>query len=53
MRLHQGKFRLDTRKRLFAERVVYHQNRLPREADMAPSLSDFKEHLDDVLSCMV
>ena len=53
MKLHQGKFRLDIRKRFFTERVVGHCNRLPREVVMAPSLSEFKEHLDDTLSHMV
>ena len=53
MKLCQGKFRLDIRKRLFTERVVSHWNRLPREVVMASSLSEFKMHLDDALSHMV
>ena len=53
MKLNQGKFRLDIRKRFFTERVVGHWNRLPGEVVMAPSLSEFKKHLDDALSRMV
>ncbi|KAK4831993.1 hypothetical protein QYF61_020376 [Mycteria americana] len=53
MKLHQGKFRLDIRKRFFTERVVGLWNRLPREVVTAPSLSEFKEHRDDALSHMV
>ncbi|KAK4830722.1 hypothetical protein QYF61_013172 [Mycteria americana] len=48
--LGEGTFRLDIRKRFFTERVVAHWNKLSREVVMAPSLSEFKEHLDDALS---
>ena len=53
MKLCQGKFRLDIRKRFFTERVVSHWNRLPMEAVRAPSLSEFKKCLDNTLSHMV
>ena len=41
---------MDIRERFFTERVVGHWNRLPRKVVMAPSLSEFKEHLDHALS---
>jgi len=53
MKLCQGKFRLDIRKRFFTERVVGHWNRLTRDVVTAPSLSEFKEYLYDALSRMV
>ena len=53
MKLCQGKFRWDVRKRFFTERVVGHWNSLPWEVDKAPSLSEFNEHVDDALSPMV
>ncbi|KAK4815532.1 hypothetical protein QYF61_003224 [Mycteria americana] len=52
MKLHQGKFRMGIRKRFFTERVVSHWNRLPREVVTAPSLSEFKECLDNALGHM-
>ena len=53
MKLRQGRFRLDIRKRFFTERVVTHCNRLSREVVTAPSLSEFKKRLDCALSHMV
>ena len=51
MKLRQGKVRLDIRKMFFTERVVGPWNRIPKV--MAPSLSEFKECLDDAFSHMI
>ncbi|GAB0204784.1 hypothetical protein GRJ2_002944000 [Grus japonensis] len=53
MKLQQGRFRLAIRKRFFTEKVVGHWNRLPREVVTAPSLTEFKKHLDNALSHML
>ena len=53
VKLRQGRFRLDNRKRFFTETVVAHWNRFLREAVTAPSLSAFKKNLDCALSRVV
>ena len=53
MKLCQGQFLWDIRRRFFTETVVGHWNRLPREVVTAPILSEFKEHLDNDFSHLV
>ncbi|KAJ7395826.1 hypothetical protein BTVI_151194 [Pitangus sulphuratus] len=53
MKLNQGRFRLDIRKKFFTQGGVGHGNRLSREMVMAPRLTELKKCLDNVLRHMV
>ena len=53
LKLRQGRFGSDTRRKLFTQRVVTHWNRLPKEVVDALSLEVFKARLDVALGSLV
>jgi len=53
IKLKEGRFRLDIRKKFFRMRVVKHWTRLPREVVGAPPLETFRIRLDGALSNLI
>jgi len=53
LKLEEGRFRLDVRKKCFMMRVVRHCHRLPREAVGVPSLQVFKVRMHGALSNLI
>ena len=53
IKLKEGRFKLDIRKKFFTTRVVRPWHRLPREAVAPPLLAVFKARLDGALSSLV
>ena len=53
LKLKEGRFRLDIRKKSFTERVVRHWNRLSSVVVDALSLETFKVRLDQALGSVI
>ena len=53
LKLKQGRFRLDIRRKFFTHRLVTHWNRLPKEVVDALSMEAFKARLDVALDSLV
>ncbi|KFO58715.1 hypothetical protein N302_05081, partial [Corvus brachyrhynchos] len=53
LKLKEGRFRLEIKKKFFTVGVVSHWNRLPKEVVDAPPLKVFKARLDRALSKLV
>ena len=53
LKMRQGRFRLDIRRKFFTQRVVTHCNRLLKEVVDTPSLEAFKAGLDVALGSLV
>jgi len=53
LKLRQGRFRLDIRRKFFTQKMVKHWNRLPTEVLDAPSLEAFRARLDVALGSLV
>ncbi|KFV65937.1 hypothetical protein N307_04592, partial [Dryobates pubescens] len=53
LKMEQGRFRLDIRRKFFTLRVVKHWKRLPRDVVEAPSLETFKIRLSVALGSLI
>ena len=53
LKLCQGRFRLDTRKNFFSQRLIMQWHRLTREVVESPSLKVFKNRVDVALRDIV
>ncbi|KFV41738.1 hypothetical protein N341_02671, partial [Tyto alba] len=53
LKLKDGRFGLDIRKKFFTVAVVKHWNRFPREVVDTPSLETFKARLYEALSDLI
>jgi len=53
LKLRQGRFRLDIRRKFFTQRVVMHWNRLPKEVVDVPSLEAFMARLEVALGSLL
>ena len=53
LKLGQGRFRLDVRRKFFTQRVVTQWNRLPKEVVDSPFLEALKARLDVALGSLV
>ncbi|MCQ4078526.1 hypothetical protein FK519_27505 [Klebsiella pneumoniae] len=53
LKLSQGRFRWDVRKKIYTERVVKNWNRLPREVEESPSLEVFRNLVNVALRDVV
>jgi len=53
IKLKEGRFRLDIRKKFLTVRVVRHWNTLPREVVDVPFMETFKLRLDRALSTLI